>query len=36
MLVGSQGSFGSLNLTKEDDQEDVQNPKRMMIVNGEA
>ena len=32
----SQGSFGSSNLTKEDDKEDVQNRKGMVIVNGQG
>ena len=32
----SQGSYGSSNLAKENDYEDVQNPKGMMIVNGQA
>jgi len=32
----SQGSFGSSNLTKEDDKEDVQNRKGMVIVNGQS
>ena len=30
------GSFGYSNIAKEEDQEDVQNPKGMMIVNGNS